>query len=905
MLSPGKQLGPYEIVSLLGAGGMGEVYRARDGRLGRTVALKVLAAEVAGDPGRRSRFEQEARAASALNHPNILTVFDFGSQDGLTYIVTELIEGESLREMLRRGPIPQNRAIDIASQVADALAAAHASGIVHRDLKPENIMITGPASGYAGRAKILDFGLAKQVTPPGGDSTAALTRTSPGAVLGTAAYMSPEQVSMAAVDHRSDIFSFGLVLHECLTGRQTFERATAVETMTAILREDPPELPETAPPGLRQIVAHCLEKEPDRRFHSARDLAFALRTLSSSTTSSSTTRASGAGPTVAVPRPRRWARPIVAGSVAMIMVGLVMTRITRLEPIDLTAYRFTPFANDHEPETDGAWAPDGKSIAYLKTVDGIPELMVRALDSPTPIQLTRTHTRASQPFWAPDSTVIYYTTHAGKGELWGISPAGRKPARILEDLRTAAISPDGKSLAIWRVTESGNQSGNQPGNQSGNQVRGSVWISSPPGATPKPYQPTPFETPLDGVGNSLHFSPDGSWLLLIANGVDAQIWLLPFPAGRGQPRRLFAGVAFGGVPRASWLPDSRHAVLSFAPWVNNQPALSLADLKSEKLRKLTASTAGESDPSVSPDGKRVVFTSISDDYDLMELPLDGGGQRTLLANSRDMYSPSWSPAGDQLVYATDRTGGGEIWIHNTKAGLDRPVVTAADFPAGTATTLAHPVFSPDGNRFAFVRYSTNEPATIWIEPTVGGAPIRMSPEYMVAPAWSPDGNSIAGLMHREHPWQPAIVEVGANMTPHVIAGAPTCLMPLEWSPTGEWIACEARSGIELFSPDGSKHRTLPKLNSTAMAFSRDGGTIYAAGRENGRTFLKSIDLAGGAVRTIADYASDAVISGGATYQARLSLAPDGKSLATSAVVTRADLWLLEGYPLPRPWWHFW
>jgi Tol biopolymer transport system component len=435
-------------------------------------------------------------------------------------------------------------------------------------------------------------------------------------------------------------------------------------------------------------------------------------------------------------------------------------------------------------------------------------------------------------------------------------------------------------------------------------VRGSVWISSPPGAAPKQYQPAPFETPLDGVGNSLHFSPDGASLLLIANGVDAQIWLLPFPAGRGQPRRLFAGVNFGVVPRASWLPDSRHAVISFAAGVNNQPALSLADLKSEKLRKLTASTSGEDDPSVSPDGKRVVFTSISDDYDLMQLPLDGGGQRTLLANSRDMYSPSWSPAGDQLVYATDRSGAGEIWIHNTKAGLDRPAVTAADFPPRTATTLAYPVFSPDGKRFAFVRYSTSEPATIWIEPTVGGAPIRMSPDYMVAPTWSPDGNSIAGLMHRERPWQPAIVEVGANMTPHAIAGAPTCLMPLEWSPTGEWIACEARDGIQLFSPDGSKHRTLPKLNSIAIAFSRDGRTIYAAGMENGRAFLKSIDLAGGAVRKIAEYSGEAVISGGATYQARLSLAPDGKSLATSAVVTRTDLWLLEGYPVPQPWWHW-
>ena len=493
--------------------------------------------------------------------------------------------------------------------------------------------------------------------------------------------------------------------------------------------------------------------------------------------------------------------------------------------------------------------------------------------------------------------MIYYTTQAGtaggKGELWGISPTGGNAKRILEDLRTAGISPDGKSLALWRVTVTGSQ------------VRGSVWISSPPGAAAKPYQPAPFETPLDDGGNSLHFSPDGASILLITAGVSPQIWLLPFPAGRAQPRRLFAGMEFAYVPRAAWMPDSRHAVLSFSPEATSPPALSLADLKHEKLRKLTASTSGEDYPSLSPDGKRLAFTAITDDYDLIELPLDGSAPHTLLANSRNMYSPSWSPKGDQLVYATDRTGAGEIWIHNVKAGIERPAVTAADFTPGTTFALAHPVFSPDGNRFAFVRYSTNEPTTIWVEPTVGGAPIRLSPEYIVAPSWSPDGNSIAGLMHKDHPWQPAIVGVGADMSPHIIAGAPTCLTPLEWSPAGDWLACEAQSGFELFSPDGGKIRTLPRLNSSAIAFSRDGRTLYAAGRENGRMFVKSVDVASGASHTIADYATEMLISGGDTYRARLSLSPNGRSLAASAVTSKADLWLLEGYPLPRPWWHFW
>ena len=879
MLSPGSQIGPYEIVSMLGAGGMGEVYRARDIRLGRTVALKVLPPDVAGDFNRRQRFEQEARAASALNHPNILSVFDTGTHDGLAYIVSELIEGESLRDMLRGGGLPQSRVLDIGAQIADALAAAHAAAIVHRDLKPENVMFTRD-----GRAKVLDFGLAKQIPKPlpeDSDATRLLTRTSPGAVLGTAAYMSPEQVMAGEVDGRSDIFSLGLVLHECLTGQQTFRRTTPVEVMTAILREDPPELPETVAPALRQIVAHCLEKERERRFHSARDLAFALRTVSSTSTGS---RGSGQASAVAAiaPKRRKWLWPAIAAVLALLFTGMTLWHFLELEAVELAGYRFTPFANDHEPEGNAAWSPDGKSIAYLKTVDGIPQLMVRALDTATPIALTKSKAPITHAFWAPDSTLIYYTARAGKGELWGVSPSGGRSARIMEDLRAGAISPDGKTLAIWRAEENGGE------------VSSSVWISSPPGAAPRPYQPAPFAIALDSAGNNLWFAPDGASILLVTAGVSPQIWLLPFPENRGTPRRLFAQMEFNWVPQASWMPDSRYAVLSFSTG-GAQASLWLADLKKEKLRRLTASSGAEEHPSLSPDGRRVVFTSAVDDFDLIELPLDGGQPRTLLANSRNMYSPSWSPEGDQFLYATDRGGTSEIWVHNVKAALDRPLVTSRDFPPGTIS-LSHPVFSPDGSRFAFVRTAAGEPATIWVEPAVGGAPIRLASEYLVSPTWSPDGNSIAGLMHRERPWQPAIVGVGANMTPHVIAGAPTCLMPIEWSPNGDLLACEARDGIQLFSPDGKVRRKLERLNTSAIAFSRDGKTLYAAGREEGRTFLKAIDLASGAVRPIATHTGDLTISGGATYRSRLSLSPDGKSLATSAVETKSDLWLLEGFP---------
>jgi len=287
-LPAGARLGPYQIVEPLGAGGMGEVYRARDGRLGRDVAVKVLPDTFGTDAERVLRFEQEARAVAALNHPNILSVFDIGEDDRTRYIVTELLEGETLRACLRGGPLPPRRVQEYARQIAAGLAAAHANGIVHRDLKPENIFISKD-----GRAKILDFGLAKQsafAALSGAGATVAAVQTSPGVVLGTVAYMSPEQVRGSAVDHRSDVFSFGAVLYEMLAGDQPFRRETATETMTAILKDDPAVTPERViSPAMERIVRHCLEKDPGLRFQSAHDLAFALDTISGTSALSSAT----------------------------------------------------------------------------------------------------------------------------------------------------------------------------------------------------------------------------------------------------------------------------------------------------------------------------------------------------------------------------------------------------------------------------------------------------------------------------------------------------------------------------------------------------------------------------------------------------------------------------------------
>src|SRR5437879_2146323 len=291
-LVTGMRLGPYEILAPIGAGGMGEVYRARDTRLRREVAIKVLPSEFSVNTERLSRFEQEARAASMLNHPNILTIFDVGSHDGSPYVVSELLEGEMLRDRLSGMAISSRKIIDYALQIAHGLAAAHAKGIVHRDLKPENLFITND-----GRVKILDFGLAKLTGASEGNlsQTEVPTRrvdTDPGLVMGTMAYMSPEQLRGKPADHRSDIFSFGAILYEMLSGKRAFRGGSMAETMSAILREDPPDLSETnktISPALERLIQHCLEKNPEERFHSARDLAFAIESLSGTVTSSGQT----------------------------------------------------------------------------------------------------------------------------------------------------------------------------------------------------------------------------------------------------------------------------------------------------------------------------------------------------------------------------------------------------------------------------------------------------------------------------------------------------------------------------------------------------------------------------------------------------------------------------------------
>ncbi len=443
-LTSGTKLGPYEIVSPLGAGGMGEVYRSRDPRLKREVAIKVLPQSFSLDADRLRRFEQEALATAALNHPNILAVFDIGTIEGSPYVVSELLEGETLRERLRSGSIAVRKTLDYALQIAQGLAAAHEKGIIHRDLKPENLFVTKD-----GRVKILDFGLAKLTQAEPGTDTSLPTAThgtEAGLVMGTAGYMSPEQVRGVALDPRSDIFSFGAILYEMLSGKRAFHGDTAADTMSAILKEDPPDLNETnrnVSPALERVVQHCLEKNPEQRFHSARDVAFDLETLSNQSGTGSRLRA------VTDQRRSYWKQ---AAGALIILLALAGTYYAARNNAPVLTPHFHQLTFQRGTIYGAKFAPDGQSIVYSAAWNGAPKEQVYT---------TRTDALMSRPIDLLDSEVLSISSKGEmalrqksdnslvpRGMLSVVPLTGGAPRELLGDVLQASWSRDGESLAV-------------------------------------------------------------------------------------------------------------------------------------------------------------------------------------------------------------------------------------------------------------------------------------------------------------------------------------------------------------------------------------------------------------------------------------------------------------------------
>jgi serine/threonine protein kinase len=910
-LSANSRLGPYEIRSTLGVGGMGEVYRAYDPRLHRDVAIKVLREEGAIDDNGRIRFEREARAVASLSHPNIVGVHDFGVANGQQYIVQELVEGESLRSLLKGKPLPLRKLMEIGTQIADGLAAAHGAAIVHRDLKPENVMLAKD-----GRVRILDFGLARQgkTTPSinqerGKDldvtATLALDHgleniTRAGVVIGTANYMSPEQALGKPSDYRSDQFSFGLILYELASGKRAFTRPSSVETMAAIVNDEAPALDEKLSPPLRWIIDRCLQKDPGQRYESTRDLHRELRDLRNHLSEAFTS--SELAPITLRMKKSRWKMPAIYASF-LLLAGLVY--LLRPQGQHIGNYRYSPFAKD----AGGAiWSPDGKAVAYTQKVNGSDQVFLRYLNSPIPLQLTHTKGTPNPLGWSSDRNhlivgeqdTVTNTDLEFHQKLYSVPLVGGERESILDTTCMGCdLSRNGKVYAT--LTSAWGKDG-------------AVGISDPLGSPLREYKPDSFTSSKEEIDSnpSLSFSPDGKKILIFLPLVKhCEVWLLPYPMGSQAPRKLHMLDKFPfhqAAPTASWMPDSEHVVLSFAPSEESIRHLWMANIDSNNLEPLTTGTTEEVYPSVSADGRSILYVQSSDHYDLVSVSVGAGAARTFITTDSIDTGATWSENA-KMAWVSSRNGRSEIWIR-LPDGSERPTVTDVDFKAtelkGSIQSFMSPALSPDGTRLIYAAAGPQNDLRLWISSLSGGAPARLTNAGAGSEwggSWSPDGTRFVYFFSQAgKPASLMMVKTTANAAPVLLRDNLDDFLPA-WSPDGKWIAFHDHGGWNLISPDVKTLRPLGKIETPYFAFSKDAKLLYGIHTGSGQAFwdravLFSLDPLTLRQNIIKDLGHDLMPQSPYNPGIRFSLAPDGKSLVYSTYVARDDLWMLQGYRQP-------
>lgn len=888
-LHSGTRLGPYEIVGPLGAGGMGEVYRARDTRLDRTVAIKVLPAHVATDAERGSRFEREARAVARLSHPNILALHDVGDADGVRFIVTELVDGEPVK-----GPLPVKKLLDVATQIAAGLAAAHDAGIVHRDLKPDNILVTRD-----GRPKILDFGLARDTALPG-DGAATGFATSAGMVLGTVAYMSPEQARGAPADSKSDQFSFGLVLYELASGRQAFVRASAAQTLAAIIEADPDlTLLAWLPPPLKWIIERCLAKDPSERYDSTADLFRDLRHLRDR---QSEVVQSGTHGIVAPQARRRWrwaAAAVFALALAGAAIAWAWTRQNGASPID--AYRFVPFAVDAGVQAMPAWSADGQSLAFSGEVDGYYQIFIRRLDQSTPFRVTSLAGDCLNAVWHPDGTKLYFqlaqtqggSYNANATEVWVVSAAGGAPERLLEGVPAYALAPDGKSMVLLARQRDGTGrtymlKAYDLGTRSTRELTSlpATWNSSDLPTT-----------------RAMRFAPDGSALAVIHPGTaEMSVLSNPLSTGRAALRTVRFALPRGGFATLydfDWMPDSRHVVMALRDASGSDQSVWMGDIDRGTVTRVTASAQWESTPAVSPDGARIAFSSTPLDWDITEIDVKTGASRPLVASARYDGWGDWLPDGSGLVFSTLRTGRFEIWIQAFRDGVARAVVTPDAFPDDASLFLVQGAVSPDGRSLAYVRYS---PAAtrIYVTAMTGSKPVQLTnatsgSDGEDGPRWSPDGRWI--LFRHGSRLMKALASGGAE--PIVVADNIPDTGTGRWLPTGDAVIYHDADGLRARREDEGSARLVSRERPILWDLSRDGRTIYAILERARRSMdLVTIDVATGAVTTLRSLGRKPLTPDYVRYWdtvRALRLSPDGTRLMYAHLNPTSDIWILDRF----------
>ena len=805
-LTPGTTLGAYQIVSAIGAGGMGEVYLAHDTRLGRSVALKALPGSDADGSSKR-RFGQEARTASALNHPNIVTIFDVGHQNGIDYIAMEYVEGETLRALLSKGRIELKRAIDLAAQASAGLAAAHDAGIVHRDIKPENLIV-----GRGGQLKILDFGLAKltdkQNAMLAGDEatrTGAPALTRAGTIVGTTAYMSPEQAQGRELDRRTDIFSLGLVLYELLTGEAAFGGKSVIDILHAVINSEPRpaiDVNPRLPVEVMEILGKALAKDPGERYHHAGDLALDLRRLARA-------HESGGLPSLQPSRRRPaklafWigavALGVAVGAFGVWQLGGVTSPVSSASSPGVT---LAPLTADPGYEADPALSPDGGTVAYVSDRTGDFEIFLQQVSGGAEINISNNDADDVQPTFSPDGRQIaFVSTRSGAsellfmgpntpmrgGDIWVMPSLGGNARRITQSGNFPSWSPDGTELLFT----------------SGPWFGPKLYRVSAAGGEPREI---PLTFPGDTPGHLLypHFSSDGRWIVLSS---PTDVFVVRAEGGAA------TAIARGQAPL--WGVESRSIIYSNGEFGQNQSLWRVPfDVNTGATgtpHPLTQSRGSDRAATSSKDGTRIAFAAIETATYIESQPFDAesgllSGKPSSLASSRNEISFfDVSREGRSALFEARRGPASSIW----RAEGNRPLVLLM---SNTEFEQSNPLWSPDGQQIAFSRRPIRDlraPFSLWIMAADGANPQRLVERMGLNGlfTWMPDGR---GIVHVGAGRQLYLLDL-ATKTERSLTDEPGVMPIVAISPDGQWVIYQRVNGasIDLHAvpTDGGKPRVV-------------------------------------------------------------------------------------------------
>ena len=872
--SPGTRLGPYELVDMLGAGGMGEVYRARDVRLHRDVAVKVLPSEVASDPSRLRRFEQEARAAGALNHPNVLSVYDIGCHEGVSYVVSELLEGETLRGRLREGAIPPRKAVDYSVQIAHGLAAAHEKGIVHRDLKPENLFLT-----KNGRVKILDFGLAKLVEPES-VGPEAVTATGKNEILGTVGYMAPEQIKGQAVDHRGDIFAFGAVFYEMLSKRRAFQKETGAGTLAAILTEDPPD-PATSDSrissALSRIVRRCLEKRPEERFQSARDLAFALEGTSGAQEGLSYPKGTAV---TERPRSRRRAGTLAVVAVAILAsLGWAAWRLRRADYFwqnPLRGARFSRFTDWEGSELDASISADGKFVAFLADRDGPFDAWVGQVGSGEFLNLTKgLYPSLANPIvhdvgFSGDGAHVWFRTNSKDGRAHSVllvPTIGGAPRPFLPSAVEAAWSPDHNRILYYAP---------DPGDP--------IFIADRNGGTPR-------QICVGKPGIHQHYvtwSPDGRFVYFVRGIPPDEMDIWRIASAGGVAERLTHHNSRVAYPT---LLDERTLIYTAIREDGSGSGLYAMDVERRIPHAVSAGLEEYVSVGASAAARRLVATVANPVRDLWTVPItdhvvDESAVSQLKLPTVRAAAPRFGP--DYLLYLGSKGAADGLW--KLKDGSEIELWKGSEGAVANA-----PAVSPDGTQICFVVRSEGR-GHLYLMAADGTNVRRLAEPLEVrgAPSWSPDGQWLA-VAATEGKANPLLkVPVGGGAPVPLVDGVNSVISNPVWSPDGRLILYSEGQGsatvrLQAITPDKQAF-PLPEVwvgnTGDRYRFLPDGKGLVVT---QGVLWLQNfslLDLATGQQRQLTNLSRQIVMRS-------FDVSPDGKQILFDRYRQNSDIVLID------------